>query len=965
MDWFSEAVVVYEQAVGNGQPAELFATADELFAVGASAVHPEKSIELKALALHLRGVACLSTDDDPLLEECLSEAQALAHESTSPIVQAVHAILTFCGYYTSSDAKRIEAALGLFATCDGNSGIARLETASAINEIRTHSLALANGVPGYSPNRVEDLTARLLSNPLAPRLEGILADTLGTFYRRLAVVYGDTRFLFQGIALLAPIVTRNVDGPVADAALGAAWLLLASGLEYDAKFPIPREILARSVVRVRQHRGTGLPPDREVAGIAVGLGLRARFDWERLGKRTGVLRALGYLRIAALQRTHAVPYATTLRVAFEAGLGDRYLQQSLEVFEELRAQPGFRADPAEDSNFASTLMLLGNASREPERLARAIELYEGAISRDPDSAVNVSRFINLASAVQSYVRLSASRPAGETTVGELLMRGLDAVISMEVLDPPGSTHAGAHHAIASSYYSLFGARLGDGADALILARILDLFEGKELRWPIGFARYLARRVVIACEKGEPDLDLLSRCAEALERVKLLLQVIDLCDGGNTLSEEIDGMFAAAVEMLRHFIADDRDADGLRVVDRLTAGFVSHAASGKAVIGDARVSDILQRAISGGALSADDIARIRLSPLPPMGTNDVPRGLAEHPQLLRLDLLRAGGRILALRRGADGLAARLLSARKADLATADPALVTTLADFILDEVGTPWVGFRNLEPGAAHELFNALRAEVESRGTGRCVLRHGIRSLSEPITEMPWDQGGAAPRIVIAHSPRNSAKPLNFGFTLTAKLRKLGAPVTELAFDECRRDTIVANLPDADVLLILSHGERGTSDRILLAGDEYLDAQWLLGLGDGLSGKCLFLIACNSGHFNARLTHDDVGLAALALALGARGAFSTLRSIDELSISLLVLAAIERWRSGAHLSLALHNARADMAKFDEQDWGTAIVNFVRGVAGAQDLARIPLDSLNQTRVASDRADVDVGWSFVLG
>ncbi len=200
--------------------------------------------------------------------------------------------------------------------------------------------------------------------------------------------------------------------------------------------------------------------------------------------------------------------------------------------------------------------------------------------------------------------------------------------------------------------------------------------------------------------------------------------------------------------------------------------ISHAASGKVVVGGARVSDILQRAISGGALSVDDIARIRLSTLSPIGTNDVAREPAEQPQLLRLDLLRSGGRILALRRGAEGLAARLLSARKARLATADPALVTTLADFILEEDGTPWVGFRNLEPGATHD-------------------------------------------------------------------------------------------------------------------------------------------------------------------------------------------------SGAHLSLALDDARAAMRKFAEQDWGTAILDFVRGVTGAEDLARIPLDSLNQTRVASDRADVDVGWSFVLG
>lgn len=191
-------------------------------------------------------------------------------------------------------------------------------------------------------------------------------------------------------------------------------------------------------------------------------------------------------------------------------------------------------------------------------------------------------------------------------------------------------------------------------------------------------------------------------------------------------------------------------------------------------------------------------------------------------------------------------------------------------------------------------------------------------------------------------------------------------VVELALGDCRREAIAKMLPHNDIVLIVSHGERGASDRILLADDDHADARWLLDLGDALRGKSLFLVACNTGHFNARLTHDDTGLAALALAMGARSVFSTLRSVDELSIMLLVLAALGRWRAGATLSLAFDSARSTMIGLDEEGWGKATLDFVRsGSNDADAAARTTLDIAEQSRLVADRADIDIGWSFILG
>ncbi len=964
MDDIAGALARYDQAIGNGQPQELFGAADSLSSfLGEHAVVDADRIRIAALILHLRGVACLSTDDDDQLAECFDEALRLAAADPFPAVQAVHAILTFCSYYTTHDLAILSEALRLFAARDDTSAIPRLETAALINEVRTHSLALTYNVPGHSADRVEALVRRLCSNPLAPRLEAILADTISAFYGRLAAIYGDVRFVRQGVALLEPMLQRDTS-TVTDAALGAVWHLLTIGLEYDGDFAIPRELILRSQRRVRQLRSDASPTSREVGSIAAGLALRARFDWERYGKRTGVQRALAYLRLASRERAHETLYATTLRVGYEAGLGDNYLQESLAVFEQMRARPGFRPNTPDDTNFASTLMLVANEEKDPSRLLQAIELYEASIAREPDSATNVSRYINFASAVRSFVRLAARSPEAQEMVDDLLHRGLDAVIWVEVLDRPGSTHAGMHQAIASSYYSLFGARLGDAAEAHILERTVELFAGREDRWPIGFSRHLAKRIVAACEGDYPDCDLLMRCAEALGRAKLLLQVIDLCDGGDALTDEIDAMFAAAVAMLRHFIAYDRDGDGLRVVDQLTAGFVRHVTAGPDLLGDDRSAGILRKAIAGEALSPDDIARIRRSSLGSFAAAAETASL-DIPEEPRVDLLRAGGQILALRRDADGLAARLFGARGAALSSSDPEAVARIAGFCLEAAGTPLVGFRNFQPVAAHELFNALRAEVETRQPGRRLLRHAARSLGAPLAPIHWTGSSGAPRFLVAHSPTNGARSLSFGFTLVSRMRELGADVVDLSLDDCRRDAITRHLPAADVVLVVSHGERGASDRILLAGDDYADASWLLGLGDALNGKCLFLVACNSGHFNARLTHDDIGLASLAIGLGARGVFSTLRSVDELSILLLVSAALESWRDGVPLGLALDSTRTTMLGLDEAGWGEAIGEFVRPSPGAHSAARNPLDAGEASRLAADRADVDVGWSFVLG
>lgn len=965
---FAAALNLYDEAVGNGQPDELLRVGDQLAGLAqGDALTPTQSVNVTALALHLRTVATLSLPDDSAVENFLAEIRSLAATASNPIVQSVHAIITFCSFYPSQDPTRLAEALTLFSARERKSEIARLDTAFAINEIRTHSLALEQNVAGHSADRVEELAAALNSAPLAPRLQTILAPTLAAFYTKLASTYADPRFLRQGLSLLEPMA-RDVASPAAaDAALGGVWQLIALGLEYDAGFPVPRDLIARAQSRVRAHRSARLPPDLSICEMAHGLGLRARFDWERSGKRSGILRALGYLRVAAQMRHLAGFFATTLRVAYEAGLGSHFLQESLRAFEAARAVPGVRPSPPDDANYASTLMLIGNAEGDPVRLAQAIDLYESAIGRQPASAVNVSRYINLASAARSYARLRGGlEPLADPETRQYLNRGLDAVIMVEVLDRAGSTHAGMHESIAAAYYALFRAQLGDAAtDITLLKRTIALFDGKEARWPIGLTLFLGERLIAATQSGHIDCDLQLQSVNTLERAKLLLQVLDLCDGTGKLEREISTLFAASIEALRTFIGAGREAEGLIVVDRLTAGFVRQVAGAHPAI-DERAALIARRAIAGAPLSDAEASLIRRSAIANQVETNLPVPPLTMTAHVQLDLLQADGRLLAIRRDSQGLVARLFAARTGPLTSGDAEFRAQLASFALESSGPLWLTFRNFPPELSHELFNALRDEVGTRDIDRLVLRHGASSFSEVASPLPWNASAGPPRFLIVHSPRNEAPSLNLGFQFVARVRARGAEVAELALEDCRRDSIKRLVSEADALIVISHGHRGDGaapDRILLADAEYLDAAWLLELGPAAAGKTLFFVACNSGHFNARLTHDDIGFAPLALAMGARGVFSTLRSVDELTILIFLLEALDRWQQGDGLSEAFELARLALLGFDSEAWRKAHLALIGGGMAARAAYRAPLGGRNSPTGGYDRADVDIGWSFV--
>lgn len=967
MTGYADALRLYEEAVANGQSADHLEIADRLLKLAENLSTVERA-NVVALSLHLRTLATLVQADCSAIEGYLAEIGSLGGGTTNPVIRSVHAIIAFCSYHVAFDGQRLSEAINLFAG-RGDTGIARLESAAAINEVRTHALALGQNVAGHSADRVEALARKLGETVLSPRLEGILVSTLADFYGRLTIRYGDLRFVRQGLGLLEPIARGTSSTVVADTALGGVMQMMAIGLEYDGGFSTPRDLIARAQCRVRQHRAAGLPASHPISEMAHGLGLRARFDWERAGKRSGVQRALGYLRVAAQIPSYATFLATTLRVAYEAGLGDHYLTQSLRAFETARAAPGFRATPPDDANFASTLMLIGNVEGNADHLDQAMSLYERAIAMDSVSGANISRNINLATAAKSYARLrGGARPLSSAEAGKRLYRGLDAVIMAGVLDRPGSTHAALNHAVASSYFALFKAQLGTkAAHEFILRRTVALLEGQETFWPIGFTRFLTGQILEACEGEEPDCAILRDCAFALERAKMLLQVVDLCDGRDEVTDEVDRLFAASVAILRVFIAEDRDDEGLGILDRLTAGFVRTLTGTVSDAVDPRVVTIVRDAIAGAPLSQADAALIRRSPLGDLGAPaDIADGVLDQGRV-RLDLVQADGKLLALRQAANGLSARQFEVRGDAVARNVRAIATGLAAFIGDEAKTCWIAFRNVPPDLAHDIFNELRALREAAAGDLCLFRHGGRTLGGLPSPVPWQQAGKPPRFLIVHSPHNAAPALHFGFQFTAAMRATGATVVELAFDDCTRAAIEAEIGAADIVLLISHGVKArenATDRILLSGDDYVDAGWLIGLGRALEGKTLFLIACNSGHFNARLTHDDISLAPLALALGARSVFSTLRSVDELTILIFVRAAMKHWQLGSPLHQAFELARRDTLELGTTGWDAAHRAMVGGGMAARAAYRYPLGTEGKVIEAEERADIDIGWSFVL-
>jgi hypothetical protein len=70
--------------------------------------------------------------------------------------------------------------------------------------------------------------------------------------------------------------------------------ILALGLEFDHLFPEDRSLILLAHNCVRAFRSGQAEDKHSISEMACGLGLRVRFGWEREGKRTGVLRTIGY-----------------------------------------------------------------------------------------------------------------------------------------------------------------------------------------------------------------------------------------------------------------------------------------------------------------------------------------------------------------------------------------------------------------------------------------------------------------------------------------------------------------------------------------------------------------------------------------------------------------------------------------------------------------------------------------------
>jgi hypothetical protein len=963
------ALKLYETAVTAGEPEDIRAAAAVL-AEAAEHLSGADHIRVTALGLHLRTVGALNAPDCSEIDRYRGQIETLAATSMDPAVGAIRAIVTFCSYYVDNDRSRLSEALRLFAVPRGDSGILALERAARINEVRTHTLSLNHGASGPSPDRVEELVGELDAIALSPRLASILVFTLGDFYGRLALRYGDPGFLHQGIDLIEPRARETNVPAVSEAALGAIMALIAKGLEFDEYFRAPRDLLRMAQRRVRLCRDESTPPNHSVAEMAHCLGLRARFDWERGRRRTGVLRALGWLRIAARTATYSSFYSTTLRVAYEAGLGDDYLYQSLENFEANRHARGGRVDPPDNANYASTLMLLGKVEQDPARFKRAMELYECAIGAEPDAGTNVARYINLASSALSYARLLSANEGAEAAheqATDALLRGLDALLMADVVDRPGSTHEALRRQVGQNYHGLLEAQLGPRhAHEAVLHRATELFAADPDRWPVGVVRAISDRIVQATDIDEIDDDLALICANLLLGPKTLLQLLDLCNARGEMSPVISALFAAAIRMFGVLDRAGRTAEALSILDRLTSGFVGALIEAPPETIDARAAAIVRRAVAGAPLSAADAGLVRRTTAASVVA--IPPSPGDPADGARLDIIASGGVCLAIARGNDRLLSRTLPPIPDDSEAAMVPLLDGLGELAqaVADAGAIWLSFRNVAPAIAHRLFEALRLRVEALPAPLALYRQASRGLSGVPMARSWSIDGAPPRFLIVHSPRNAAPSLHFGFQFADHARRLGADVVELALDDCRRDRIEAELKRVDALFIVSHGERGDSaqpDRILLSANDYADAAWLLTLGNILSNKLVFLVACNSAHFNAHLAHDDVSLGPLAISLGCKGAFSTLRAVDELSILLFLTEAIRSWRDGDPLHAALDRSRRHARTLDAEGWAEAHAAFVGGGMAARAAYRAPLGSANEKASWAPTDDVQHGWSYI--
>lgn len=473
-----------------------------------------------------------------------------------------------------------------------------------------------------------------------------------------------------------------------------------------------------------------------------------------------------------------------------------------------------------------------------------------------------------------------------------------------------------------------------------------------------------------------------RATGALAKAKPILQFVDIADRGTgAATQAIDNLFSVAIDVFRLLYQEGDDEAALRALDDLTGGFLAHVVSQVGQTIDESLGALVTKTISGQALTTSEIGRIRRLPMfsayPRPEPN--PRNRAAQSLEHKLRLLAGGGRTLILLEVGVTLSPRLLSAADSKSAVVNNTgeIVAATLDLLCKadvklEVGPSRVSVatRGFEPSLANAVFLELRRKLAQRIPSALLLRRDGRSFTDTADAFEFSPFTEAQRLMLLHSPANDAPSLHYGFQFSARLRSsIPAALDEIADSDCSLQMLSRHADKADMLIIVSHGTasipNGPTDRILLANNEAIDASWLIQHGEILRGKTVLLIACNSGHINALLRSEDVGLGPLLIYLGARAAFVTLRSVDEMTILMMVLRALQHWNAENSLAAALENSRRDMLEWDSDRWSQEERSFIGGGMAAR-LAYRRLDTEappdDVAREMFRREDIDRGWIF---
>lgn len=984
MSEFANATRLYEDALAAGRPDELCTVAEKLTGKLKGWPIGFERGEVDACRLHL---LCVSKLNGPRLAEIeghrVAIQQIAATYPDSIIVSKIAGIISYCSYFSRNDFARLEEAIVLFGGADGLSGLSRLDTAAMINEIASHSNALMSASPTVSIDRVDFLAQALAGRDLPDRLCMLRDIILSHFFRMVMLRYGDTRFAHMGIDHLAPSLSAPPFTPVFNNALNAYWNLAKAGIEEDPDFPLSPTIIRRSQQFVRKERHCTDPTTLEaVAGVALGLGLRARFDWERYRRRSGISRALAYFRISARSPGNKAFLGTTLRVAYEAGFGEHYLNSSSEVFDEMEADTDYHFTTPDLTNHGSTLMILGIARNDAALLHRALDRYETAIARDGQyTTVNVPRYLNFAMVVTAMVDLGHGGP--DIDFDDLLERSIGYLIAANVLSSDGSIN----RRMAEERLDAFRRRIESNGNSaasadFLLQYGLEAFAGSEEIWPFGFSQFVIARLEELLATDDANVALVLRATKALAKAKPILQFVDIADGGNgAATQVIDQLFSVAIDVFRLLYQEGDDETALRALDELTGGFFAHVVSNVAQTVDGSLRELVTKTIGGQPLNVSEISRIRRLPVFSVfpTPEPKPRDRASQRPEYALRLLAGGKRVLILLEKGDSLSPRMLTAVDGRTTVADNSskIVAATIDLLRksdaklnDGTLKLSLATRGFEPGQSNAVYLELRRKLTQLASTAVLLLRDGRSFTDTTDASEFRPLSEDQQLLLVHSPANEAPPLHYGFQFSGRLRSsTAATLVEVAESDCSLHTLSSLAKESDMLIIVSHGTgsvpNGPTDRILLADKEVLDASWLIDHAEILRGKTVFLIACNSGHINARLRSEDLGLGPLLIYLGAQAAFVTLRSVDEMTILMMVLRALQHWKHSNSLAHSLENSRREMLTWDFDRWSEEERSFIGGGMAA----RLAYQRLHTDTSSNDYAreefrqkDIDRGWVF---